>query len=224
MFPMLTARQRLPSLVAGVLAGLAAFGVCYGIVFAIVGGDFDEFTLMGYLLANSGTGDWVGVGWALYEAHGVRLTPSYPAFGVDFQSFFKADIFGPRETLWYGVSPDEFRLLQVIPPLVLAVTGGILGSFGRSTIRRGAARGALVVVGYLPAVLAGWWVFRIGTNIDGWWVFIISTYTQRVSPAPVFALLLVGVVYPVVCGGVGGAISAAVSARLRPSLVLSRGG
>lgn len=198
-------RRRGATLGAGVLAGVAAFGLCYALVHLFVGGEIDDFYLMGRVLGRNDTGEWVGVGWILYEAHGVRLSLSHTPFGADLLSILRTYgliVLTPREFA-YGIPNDQFLLVRAIPPLVLGTVGAVLGYVGRPTVRRATVRGAAIAVGYLPAALAGWWLFRIGAN------------TREVSPEPVLALLLVGIAYPVVCGGLGATVAAVVRSVVR---------
>jgi hypothetical protein len=77
--------------------------------------------------------------------------------------------------------------------VLLLVAGLLLARVaGADTPADGAGAGAGVVVGYLPPALAGAIVFSHGGSI---------------APDLVTAVLLAGVVYPVVLGGVGGALA-----------------
>jgi hypothetical protein len=83
----------------------------------------------------------------------------------------------------------------IVPLLLVAVGAATVSTSGDQRLRDAAIRGAAVVVGYLPlAVLTG----------------LLAVWTPEVSPRValgvsfVDTVLLTGLAYPVVFGGIGG--------------------
>lgn len=98
---------------------------------------------------------------------------------------------GTRTENFVASEGGSLALLYLLPPLALLA--------GADAPTPGAGSGALVAVGYLPLALLGAVLFRFSVG-DG-----------AVAPDPVTAVLLAGLVYPLVFGGVGGAVAGAIA-------------
>lgn len=126
---------------------------------------------------------WRGVGWLFYNAHFVRTRvpgPGSPSF-VDFLA----------ETAngW---------LLMVIVPIVIVVAGAAVAYRNDADVAgRAAIHGAAVGIGYLPLAAAGTLVFAQPIADTG----------ARIAPDLLPAVLVAGLLYPIVFGGIGGALS-----------------
>jgi hypothetical protein len=96
--------------------------------------------------------------------------------------------------------------LYLVAPLVIVLAGAVTAYYhGSETVRRAAMAGATVAVGYLLiAVAAG----------------LFSGYAN-IAPASLRLLLLVGLLYPLVFGGLGGVLYA-LGSQNRPHAGLAR--
>ncbi len=126
---------------------------------------------------------WKSVGWVFFNAHFVETVFEIPIFGGS-GSFIGGD--------------DGFTvLLYIVPVLLLLGAGFIVGWSGgaaRLNAARAAVAGATLTVGYL--------VFSI--------IGVVLFPTENVTPDVVTAVLLAGIVYPLLLGAVGGFIAHAV--------------
>ncbi|WP_458185796.1 hypothetical protein [Haladaptatus sp. NG-WS-4] len=112
--------------------------------------------------------------------------------------------FGGTRTENFIASADDGSLthLYLLPPLFLLGAGFAVAYLsGIETPNAGGVVGTLVVVGYLPLAVAGAFAFGYGIG-DG-----------TIAPDVVTAVLLAGVVYPAVFGGLGGMGGKAVATR-----------
>lgn len=128
---------------------------------------------------------WKAVGWLFFNAHFVRT--HIPGIG------------GPQ-TRNFIASGDFPALLYAVPVVLLLVMGFLLAwSMGRVDVREGALDGATITIGYLIAAVAS--------------VFLVAAARGDASIAPdtVTAVLLAGILYPVVLGAVGGTVAALVA-------------
>lgn len=184
-------RQNLPqSLLFGVLAYLVGYVVT--VAFVLVDGvDF------------GGDAGWVKVaGWVFYAAHTVKMEITG----------FAGDRSGTRTTSLFDGFSELTNLTDAVPeilyllvPIVVLVGSGfvlvrrVTGSGASATTA--AALGASVVVGYLPLAVVGQLVFsHTETGLGG-------SVGVTVAPELAPSVLLVGLVYPLVCGTVGGVLA-----------------
>lgn len=142
------------------------------------------------LVGDGGPSATTWAGWLFHSAHFVPLDVTNPAvrFGT-----------GSVPNLVLAAEGSLVTLVLLLPPVLLALAGG-LASLGRSgptagVLPTGARRGATVAVGYLPLAVAGALVFVAEPSI---W------RRGAVGPDLLASVLLMGVAYPVVFGGVGG--------------------
>ena len=128
---------------------------------------------------------WKLVGWTFYGGHFVdAIIPGF--FG------------GSNAVNLVGADPIT-DAVYLIPPLVLLAAGAAVAHVAdASEAVEGAKAGVAVTAGYLPLAVVG--VFA----------FTVSIEDASAAPDLATALLLAGIVYPVVFGGVGGAVRAAL--------------
>ncbi len=166
---------------AGVLAFLAGFTLTY-----LWRGREIEDTLMPIdalleLFEAEPIGAWRAAGWLFYSGHFVetRVTSE----------------FGWIEQVTYinlvGQGAGRLELLYFLPPVLLIVAGGLAVMYGHAADpRAGAKRGASVAFGYFPLVALGLVLFSYGST----------------RPDPLPAILVAGILYPVVFGAIGGVL------------------
>jgi uncharacterized membrane protein (Fun14 family) len=126
-------------------------------------------------------GDPVGVTWVYHRLHDATVDVRYlepVSDGIDRLGIYETE-----------------SLALLVPLLLVAVGAAMVSTTGDQRLRSAAIRGATVVVGYLPlAVLTG----------------LLAVWAPDVSPQVAFgvsfvdAVLLTGLAYPVVFGGIGG--------------------
>ena len=179
---------------AGFAAGLAAFLIGYLVTFLWRGREIERsiepLEALFSLFEAEPIGAWRVVGWLYYGGHFVdtRVTAE----------------FGPFETAVYldlvREGAGTLETLYLVPPVLLLVAGAIVAAGLRAPdIPTGAMVGASVVVGYLVAILAGLVVFAYGGT----------------RPDPVPAIVIAGLVYPVVFGAVGGVLGRVITDSMR---------
>lgn len=138
------------------------------------------------LLGGEAVPAWKGVSWLFLNAHFVATR--FPT------------IAGGTRTANFVTGEDGSTLLLALPPLLL-VAAGLLTAYGRpASLSERAKVGATVALGYLPvsALVALLTTHAIGNT------------EAAIAADPVTAVLLAGLVYPVVFGAVGGAASSAL--------------
>lgn len=177
----------------GAGTGLAAYLAGYLVTYLTHRNSMDERLEVSNALLeffqNEPVASWQSVGWLFYNAHFVETV--VPWFGGPELVNFVAEGDGGASTLLY-----------VVPPLLLLLAGVGVATVARAeTPTDGALAGVLPVLGYLPAAALGIVAVTYGVG-DG-----------AVHPDWVTGVLLAGLAYPVVIGGVGGAIGAFVADR-----------
>lgn len=129
---------------------------------------------------------WQAVGWLFYNAHGVSFT--VPSLGSGQAT---------RNLIADGSAP---MLLYLVPAVVVVLAGFVLARRANATDASGGAQvGARVVVGYVVLAVAGLFVFEYAAG------------GSTIHPEYALGVLLAGVVYPAVFGGIGGALGAVTS-------------
>lgn len=173
-------------LVEGAVGGLIAYAVGYLVTYLWQAPAVRE-TLSGLnalieLVGGATIPDWQAVGWIFYSAQAVPL--QFPALGPGTAT---------RSLIGDGGAPT---LLYVVPPLVLLLVGaGVAWWAEADDPPTGAVAGASIVLGYVVLAAVGAFLFRYA---------IQDTF---VGPTLVRAVLLAGIVYPVVFGAIGGGIA-----------------
>ena len=170
--------------VEGAATGLAAWGLGYVLTYLLVAADIESSALNRLIEFFGGeSATYELVGWVFYNAHLVDI--SYTGIGL----------FSPPRSFVGG--EDGFTaLLYLIPPALLSVAGLAVGRYrGADEASEGALTGALVAPGYLLL------------SIVGTFAFSVSVGDASGAPDLIPAVLIAGVVYPVVFGGLGGALA-----------------
>jgi len=178
------------SALAGVVAYLAGY-LLTGLFVLVDGVDF------------GGEASWVKVvGWVFYAAHTVELRLTGAAGDSAATGTVNVFEWGSQLTALTSAVPEVLYL--AVPVVVLVGSAGALVRRvpdARDRTGTAAAVGASVVVGYLPlAALGQVLVSHTETGFGG-------ATSLTVGPDLLPSLLVAGVVYPVVCGAVGGALA-----------------
>lgn len=174
-------------LVTGAGAGVGAWVLGYLITYVWQAGTVREqlraFNFLAELLGGEPVPAWIGIGWYYYNAHFVSTL--VPGFG------------GTRaENFIAAADGGALSLLYILPPAVLLVSSAVtVGRAEASTRLNAAVAGGSVTLGYLPLCIVGMFVF------------VYSVGEATVRPDGVTAVLLAGIVYPVVFGGLGGVLA-----------------
>lgn len=174
----------------GVVVGIGAWMLGYLITYVwkaeAVSESLRGIGLLSELLGGEAVPAWKGVAWLFLNAHFVDLTVPTFAGGTRMFNVVTAEG-GPLA-------------LVVVPALVLVAAGTLVAAGGRGDLRDRVTAGATVALGYLPvSVAAGLATAHSIGNTDA-----------TIAPDPVTAILLAGVVYPVVLGLLGGMASSAL--------------
>ena len=136
-----------------------------------------------------------GAGWVYYNAQFVDIVPRGAPGGA-----------APASSINYvtgsGLGRASLEALTVpsvvyhlIPVVALAVAGfAFVRTVGADTPVAGAMVGASLVLGCLFLSIAGTFTFEVGGRV-------------ALGPSRLTSLLFVGILYPTVCGGAGGAVA-----------------
>lgn len=150
-----------------------------------------------------GEAGWVAVvGWVFYAAHTVKLRLTGAA--GDSAATGTVGVFGWGDDLTSLTDAVPEILYLAVPVVVLVGTAVLL--VGRvdgavESVGSAGAVGASVVAGYLPLALLGQVLFtHTETGFGG-------AASLTIGPDLLPSVLLVGLVYPVVCGAVGGVLA-----------------
>lgn len=176
-------------------AGLGVFAAALGylVTYLLIGSEVRE--------ASEEIATWKGVAWYFYEAH-----------MVDIEVSGQAGSFGGA---WVGnliaeSSSSSADLLYVLPPLALFAVGAFLAvRWNVTALDEAVIAGAPVTIGY--AVIMGLGAVASQFNIEA---SVFGTeVTGSVAPALLPAIVLGGILYPLVFATAGAAITAAVNTR-----------
>ena len=175
----------------GAVAGVTAYVLGYLVTFLLHRSNVEEVTEIVNAIADVFGGDtvstWEGIGWLFYNGHLVDTMVDGP--------------FGGEQAVDFINSADgaSFTALYAVPILLLIVAGAALVLVaGVESPLDGAITGMLTVLGYFPLAVAG--VF----------VFAYSAGDVSMQPDLITGVLLAGVVYPLLFGGIGGVLGSAV--------------
>ena len=179
------------ALVRGALAGVAAwlFGYLGAYVWKAseVAESLEGVGFVSRLLGGESVPVWKGVGWLFLNVHFVDTRIPTIAGGTRMVNFATAEDGG------------SFALV-VVPPLLLLIAGLSVAYGRRTEPLAGAKAGAAVAAGYLPlSVAAG----LLTTHA-------IGNTEAVIAPDLVTAVLLAGLVYPLVFGALGGLAASAL--------------
>jgi hypothetical protein len=178
------------TVIRGAAAGLAAFLVGYVLTYAwrapSVSDSLQGLNFLAQLLGIDAIPTWKGVGWLFYGAHGVATRFPTPGGGTELINLVEQS------------GDGAVALLYVIVPVLLVLAGAATARLvDADDTTEAALAGATVAVGYLVLAAVGTVLFAHGIGDTG----------SSIAPDPVTAILLAGVLYPVVFGAVGGALS-----------------
>lgn len=175
---------------AGVLTAVIGYLATYAVIVSEVRDQFGD-----------DVAEWKGVAWYYYNAHMVDVEQSgqFGGFGGSSTTNFIAES---------GSTSAE--LLYVIPPLVLVLAGAIL-AYRRGVRDLGEAVivGAPITVGYFVVVAIGAFVAETSAEGSFFGVEVSGSIEPQLAPA----LLLAGVLYPLVFATVGAVLASAFDAR-----------
>ncbi|QCW01984.1 hypothetical protein [Natrinema pallidum] len=174
-------------------AGLGVFAAAIGylVTYLLVGSDVRE--LFGEDVAR-----WKGVAWYFYEAH-----------MVDIEASSQVGSFSGTQVLDL-IAESGADLLYVVPPLVLLAVGALLAvRWSVTDLGDAVIAGAPVTIGYAAVIGLGAIVAESTAEAS---VFGIEA-TSSIAPALVPAIVLGGVLYPLVFATTGAAIAAVVNAQ-----------
>ena len=175
-----------PPLVLGAVVGVGAWILGYVLLFVVVGPEVQDSVAQRFIEAVEGEpATYQMVGWVFYNAHFVdTVIVGIPGFGDQTANAISAD--------------DGFSQLLYLVPVGLLVTAGLglARSQAVSEVRDGLLVGATVLPGYLLLSALGLVLFEVA----------IGPATGR--PAQLEAIVLAGIVYPLVFGALGGVLGA----------------
>lgn len=178
------------SLGVGAAAGAVAWIVGYVVTYLLGSGTVSSAFSAGAQGGGTNIATWKGVGWIFFGGHFVDTEISG---GGQSMSVNAIDQFGV----------DMDIVVYLLPVVLLVVAGYFVASRAGSLDDpvQGATVGATVAVGYFVLMVLGTFLMSASLSALG--------TTIEYAPKMLMAVGVAGIVYPVVLGGVGGAISAA---------------
>lgn len=202
---------RPPAVVQATGWGLCAYLVGYAVTFLWRGeyshdvassvvvefqGGAGSDTRLAFLLVDGGVADTTWAGWLFANAHLVPVTTgNFP---------FSTGALVPNILL--AAPSPRYLLLFAVPPITLCLAGALVSRHttrGLTTISpslglrlpNSAVRGTSITMGYLPCVVVGAVLFSATT---------IDARVEMLAPDLFLSLLVAGLLYPMVFGGIGG--------------------
>lgn len=171
--------------VPAAVAGFLTWVVGYVFTYLLVASDMRESGLNQFAQTfGDGDATYELVGWVFFNSHFV-------------DAIIDAGFFGSSTANFVGGEDGFSVLLFAVPVLLLVAAGLAVGRYqGVSGPNDGAIAGALVVPGYLVLSIVGAVLFRV--EAGG------ATGEPDLLPA----VLLAGLVYPLVFGAIGGVVAA----------------
>ncbi|WP_254864659.1 hypothetical protein [Halovivax gelatinilyticus] len=187
------ARTDRPSVAAGAGVGVIAAAIGYLASYLLVRDEVRDNA--------DAVGEWRATAWYYYNAHFVELETSGSFGGLGGST--TVDLVAES-------SAQSVELLYVIPPLVLLGAGALLahnlraGDLGEAVVA-----GAPVTIGYAVVMSLG--VYASESRSEG--TFFGVDVTGSVGPELVPAVVLAGVLYPLVFATAGAVLAVLVSGR-----------
>lgn len=181
---------------AGAIVGALAFVASYLLTYVFVAVDGVD---------TSGEAAWKIVGLVFYSAHNVESVFAASGAGSSISQSVNL-ISNSMSGATNLASTVPAIVYYAAPALVLLVAGFVVvrSSGGRSPATGTAAvAGATVAIGYLVLGVVGRFAFQSSQSLFG--------ATASVAPDLVTSVLVLGVVYPVVFGAIGGVVAASTS-------------
>jgi hypothetical protein len=172
----------------GAAAGAVAWLLGYVVTYLIAATDLENSALNRIVEGFEGeSATYELVGWVFYNAHFVDITYENVGFFEPPAAFIGGD--------------NGFTVaLYVLPPAFLFIAGLAITRYqGIDDLSDGAVAGALVVPGYLVLSVLGAFLFEVTVS------------DAAGAPDLLPAVVVAGILYPVVFGAVGGAIGGLTS-------------
>lgn len=178
------------TLARGALAGTCAWLLGYLVSYVWQSDAISEaLTGVGFvsrLLGGEAIPAWKGVSWLFLNAHFVATR--FPT------------VVGGTRTTNFVTGEGGSTLLLALAPLTLVGAGALVAFARGGTLLERVTAGATVAFGYLPLSVAA----ALATT------HAIGNTGAAISPDPVTAILLAGVLYPIVFGAIGASATVAL--------------
>lgn len=175
----------------GAAAGAAAYVLSYAATYV--------FVMLDGLEQTGEVATWKAVGWVFYAAHFVETEISISAAGQSQTEALNPLTDGSAAS---GITSTVPEFVYYVVPLVVLVGAGYVAARhygGTPSTEAAAAAGASVVAGYLVLGAVGWWAFTESQSTE--------LGSASVGPVLLMSVVLLGIAYPVICGGLGGVLS-----------------
>ncbi|WP_338729431.1 hypothetical protein [Haladaptatus sp. DJG-WS-42] len=176
--------------VRGALAGVAAYLFGYLVTYLLAAPRLDDlFAVQAFEFFTGENPVWKLTGWLFYNEHFVSTIVPRLA-GSDMVNFL-------------AESDDGSATLLFFLPVILLVVAGAIAARGQSGTgtSQHAKAGASVVIGYVLPALVGAQLFRLELE------------NSTAGPDFVTALLVAGLLYPLLFGALGGSLVSFYSSR-----------
>ena len=186
--------SRRSSVAASAGLGVFAAAIGYLLTYVLVGSEIRE-------AVGDNVAEWKAVAWVFYEAHLIDVEVS-GRIG-SFAGMSTLDLIAQSDTA-------SATLLYVVPPLVLLAAGAVLAvRWNVTDLGEAVVAGAPVAIGYAVVMGLGAVVTESTTEASALGIEASSS----IAPALLPAIVLGGVLYPLVFATAGAAIAAVVATR-----------
>lgn len=201
------------TVLAGGVLGVFSFWLGYGLTYLLKADGIRDAVGSDNSL---GAGAWQLVGWLYMGMHTVPIDMKRTRLDVPSGSTTAERSVVESATTSMTSSPSWEWWLVVVVPLFLLLAGYALTFHRDISAGRGAKVGATLVLGYLPFVALTTLLFRVqSTQHTGCSSAQVMggpcSSTTTIGPDPILALLVAGVLYPVLFGSIGGVLGAKTS-------------
>ena len=181
----LSKRSLASGAVGGVIAAVGGYLVAYLAYASEVESQLRGVNFITDLFGGEPIPSWVGVGWLHYNGHFVDT--HIESFG------------GTRSVNFIAQSDGGLTALYLLAPLMLVLVGAAVASHTAvESPREGATVGSTVAIGYFIFAAVGVALLQYESTAGS------------IQPDPITALLLAGIVYPLVFGAIGGAVAGTI--------------
>lgn len=172
--------------------GAAAYVLNYVLVYV--------FMLVDGVESSGDIPGWKVAGWVFYNAHNVDVAVSVGGESASGSYLESASAGGLTDAISALTSTVPKLVYYVVPALVLVLAGVLAARRVRATLSgvEAAGVGAGVAGGYLVLAVVGVFVFEYSVSAFG--------TTASLAPKLSSAVLLAGLVYPLVFGAIGGVL------------------
>jgi len=172
--------------VGGVIAAVGGYLVAYLAYASEVESQLRGVNFIADLFGGEPIPSWVGVGWLHYNGHFVET---------------QIESFGGTRSVNFITQADGSGLtaLYLLAPLMLVLVGAAVAYYTAvESPREGATVGSTVAIGYFIFAAVGVALLQYESTAGS------------IQPDPITALLLAGIVYPLVFGAIGGAVAGTI--------------